>query len=91
MASIVQNVNTQVAVADALNADWVTTSPFKQRLLARRGAQVASPQAPIRANVPQLSGASAVALARVAAADETVAALREVTREFIARDALTCT
>ena len=38
----------------------------------RRGGKPASAQALIRANVPQLSGASARALARVAAEDEAV-------------------
>jgi hypothetical protein len=61
----VHGVNKQVAVARAFGADWVTTSPFKQRLLMRRGGKPASAQALIRADVPQLSGASARALARV--------------------------
>jgi hypothetical protein len=80
---IVHGVNKQVAVAGAFGADWVTTSPFKQRLLMRRGGKPATAQALIRANVPQLSGASARALARVAAEDETVHALRETTRESL--------
>lgn len=83
VTSIIRSVNRQVAIADAFRADWVTMSPFKQRLLARRSVPAAGPQALIRANVPQLSGASAVALARVAAEDEAVAALREVTRESL--------
>ena len=74
---VVHGVNKQVAVAGAFGADWVTTSPFKQRLLMRRGGKPASAQALIRADVPQLSGASARALARVAAEDEAVHALRE--------------
>jgi hypothetical protein len=76
-------VNEQVAIAGALGASWVTTSPFRQRLLLRRGGRPAPAQALIRAGVPQLSGASAKALARVAAEDETVEALRQVTRESL--------
>jgi len=83
IAAVVQGVNKQIAVADAFGADWVTTSPFKQRLLLRRGENPASVQALVRASVPQLSGASAPALARVAAEDEAVAALREATRESL--------
>lgn len=83
VASLVHKVNKHLAIANAFGADWVTTSPFKQRLLAHRTRPPTSLQALIRANVPQLSGADAVALARVAAADETVAALREVTRESL--------
>ena len=80
---VVHGVNKQVAVAGAFGADWVTTSPFKQRLLMRRGGKPASAQALIRADVPQLSGASARALARVAAEDEAVHALRETTGESL--------
>ena len=76
-------VNKQLAVAGAFGADWVTTSPFKQRLLTRRGGKPASAQALIRADVPQLSGASARALARVAAEDEAVHALRQTTGESL--------
>ena len=83
VAALVHNVNRHVAIADAFGAEWVTTSPFKQRLLSLRGAQPSGAQALIRANVPQLSGASARALARVAAADDTVAALREATRKSL--------
>jgi hypothetical protein len=83
IASVVQGVNKQIAVAGAFGADWVTTSPFKQRLMMRRGGKPAGAQALIRASVPQLSGASARALARVAAEDEAVDALREVTRESL--------
>src|SRR6266567_8840210 len=80
---VVHGVNKQVAVAGAFGADWVTTSPFKQRLLMRRGGKPVSAQALIRADVPQLSGASARALARVAAEDEAVHALREATGESL--------
>jgi hypothetical protein len=48
IASVVQAVNKQVAVADAFSADWVTTSPFKRRLLMRRGGTPASAQALVR-------------------------------------------
>ena len=83
IASVVQGVNKQAAVADAFGAHWVTTSPFKQRLLMRRGEKPAGVQALIRASVPQLSGASARALARIAAEDEAVAALREAASESL--------
>lgn len=83
IAYIVHSVNKQVAIAGALGASWVTTSPFRQRLLLRSGGRAAPAQALIRAGVPQLSGASARALARVAAEDETVEALRQVTRESL--------
>lgn len=49
----------------------------------RRGGKPASAQALIRADVPQLSCASAGALARVAAEDEAVHALRQTTRESL--------
>jgi hypothetical protein len=49
----------------------------------RRGGKPASAQALIRANVPQFSGASARALAWVAAEDESVHALRETTGESL--------
>ena len=80
---VVHHVNKQVGIAGAFGADWVTTSPFKQRFLMRRGGKPASAQALIRANVPQLSGASARALARVAAEDEAVDALRQTARESL--------
>lgn len=78
--NLIHNVSKHVAIADAFGADWVTTSPFKQRLLQRRGSQPPGAQALIQVDVPQLSAASAVALARVAAEDEAVEALREATR-----------
>jgi hypothetical protein len=81
--NLIHNVSRHVAIADAFGADWVTTSPFKQRLLQRRGNQPANTQALIQADVPQLSAASAAALARVAAEDEAVEALREATREAL--------
>jgi hypothetical protein len=81
--SLIYNVNENVAIADAFGADWVTTSPFRQRLLERRGGPLSGTQALIRADLPQLSAASAVALARVAAEDEAVEALREMTREAL--------
>ena len=81
--TVIHGVSKNVAIADAFGADWVTTSPFKQCLLRRRGSQLPGPQALIRADVPQLSAASAVSLARVAAEDEAVEALREVTREAL--------
>jgi hypothetical protein len=80
---LIHDVSKQVAIADAFGADWVTTSPFKQRLLQLRGSQPPGAQALIQADVPQLSAASAVALARVAAEDEAVEALREATREAL--------
>jgi hypothetical protein len=83
IASVVQGVNTQAAVADAFCAHWVTTSPFKQRFLMRRGEKPTGVQALIRASVTQLSGASARALARIAAEDEAVAALREAASESL--------
>ena len=81
--TLIHGVSKNVAIADAFGADWVTISPFKQRLLQRRGGQMPGTQALIRADVPQLSAASARALARVAAEDEAVEALREVTREAL--------
>jgi hypothetical protein len=81
--TVVHSVSKNVTIADAFGADWVTTSPFKQRLLQRRGAQIPETQALIRADVPQLSAASARALAKVAAEDEAVDALRQVTREAL--------
>lgn len=83
IASVVFDVAKQVAIATAFGADWVTTSPFRQRLLMRRGGKPSQAQALIRANVPQLSGASARALAHVAAEDGTVEALREITRRSL--------
>jgi hypothetical protein len=81
--NLIHNVSKHVAIADAFGADWLTTSPFKQRLLQRRGDEPPGAQALIRADVPQLSAASAVALARVAAEEEAVEALREATREAL--------
>src|SRR5258708_35765830 len=83
VTTLIHGVNKQVAIADAFGADWVTTSPFKQRLLERHGRQQPGPQSLIRADVPQFSAASEAALARVAAEDEAVEALREVTREAL--------
>ena len=83
IASAVHNVNKQVAIANAFGADWVTTSPFKQRLLVRRGGQPTTTQALVHAKVPQLSGGSARTLARVAAEDESVKALRKATHESL--------
>jgi hypothetical protein len=81
--SVMFDVNKQLAIANAYGANWVTTSPFKQRLVMHRGGKPADAQALIQANVPQLSGASARALARVAAEDEAVEALRETARESL--------
>ena len=83
VTTLIHGVSRNVAIADAFGADWVTISPFKQRLLQRRGNELLGPQALIRADVPQLSAASAVALAKVAAEDEAVEALREMTRHAL--------
>ena len=76
MTSLIHGVSRNVAIADAFGADWVTTRPFKQRLLQRRDSPQFGPQALIQADVPQLSYASAAALAQLAAEDESVDVLR---------------
>lgn len=84
-AHILQEVNLQLAMADAFGASWVTRSPFKVRVLERRSDPQTEAQSLVWADVPHLQRASAIALARVAADDVAVGALRERTQQaFVA-------
>ncbi len=75
-----QDMNRQLAIAQALGADFLAGSPFQGRLLRRKAHPTASAEALLWADVPILLGSSPTALARVAAEDEAVAALRAVVR-----------
>jgi len=76
-------MNEQVAIAGAFGAGWVTTSRSAKDCSCAAVVAVSRLRPLIRAGVPQLSGASVKALARVAAEDEAVEALRQVARESL--------
>jgi len=83
-ATVIQEVNLELMMADAFGASWVTLSPFRAKLLERRSEGQADAQALAWADVPHLERASALSLARVAADDVAVTALRERTRQAFA-------
>lgn len=79
-AKLLQQFNFDLAIAEAVGGNYVATSPFAGRLLARKGGEAAIPQPLIWAQVPALPDADAETLARIAAEDETVEALRRTVR-----------
>jgi hypothetical protein len=83
-AGILQEANLELAMAEGFGASWVTLSPFRAKLLEHRSTQQAEAQDLVWADVPHLERASALSLAKVAADDVVVGALRERTREAFA-------
>jgi len=79
-AKLIQEVNRNLAFAQALGAQFVTHSVFEGRLLQRKGRPAAAPAPLLHAEVPVLPEASPDVLARLAEEDEAVAALRSVVR-----------
>lgn len=76
----IQEMNFELAVADALGGQFIATSPFHARLLAHKGAVTTPAQGLIWADVPALPNADPDTLVRIAAEDETVQALRSTVR-----------
>ena len=82
-AALVQDVNRELAIADAFGASFVTRAPFRARLLNRRGQSIGAPGATVWADVPLLPQLAAKDLVAISRSDETVEALRaEMRRAF---------
>lgn len=79
-AMLLQKFNFDLAIAEAVGGNYVATTPFAGRLLARKGGEAALPQPLVWADVPVLPEADAETLARIAAEDESVEALRRTVR-----------
>jgi hypothetical protein len=84
VAQHLQDMEFAIATARALGGHVLATTPFEGRLLARRG-HPESPAGPlIWADIPSLPRADPATLARVAAEEETVEALRRTVRRGMA-------
>lgn len=83
-ARFVQQANFHLAVADILGGRFVTASPFKARLLARRG-RLSAPAAAVWADMPVPRDGDVAAIARALREDEAVEALRAKVRRAFRR------
>lgn len=79
-ARLLQNFNLDLAIAEAVGGHYVARTPFAGRLLVHKGREPALPQPLVWADIPALPQADAGTLARIAAEDETVHALRRTIR-----------
>lgn len=75
-----QETNRKLAIAEALGAELLADSPFEARLLQRKGRRLGGADALLRTRVPIPADVSVDTLARIAAEDEAVAALRSTVR-----------
>lgn len=85
----VQRANERLITGEVFTADYLTTSPFQARLLARKGALPDQPiHAAVWADIPILPRADPATLARAAAEEEAVEDLRQKVRNALrgARD-----
>ncbi|MBQ1076389.1 SEC-C domain-containing protein [Micromonospora sp. C31] len=81
--------NERLIAGEVFTADYLTTSPFQARLLARKGALPDQPiHAAVWADIPILPTADPATLARAAAEEEAVEDLRQKVRNALrgARD-----
>lgn len=84
-----QRANERLMTGKVFSADYLTTSPFQARLLAKKGALPDLPiQAAVWADIPVLPMADPATLARAAAEEEAVEDLRQKVRSALrgARD-----
>ncbi|WP_181549298.1 SEC-C domain-containing protein [Micromonospora noduli] len=84
-----RHANERLIAGRVFAADYLTTSPFRARLLARKGALPDQPiHSAIWADIPILPGADPATLARAAAEEEAVEDLRQKVRNALrgARD-----
>lgn len=84
-ARFLQNVNRNAAVAEALGGRCVTTSPFRARILRRRGATPSPPGSAVWASVPCFAETDSGRLAAIVQEDDVVESLRESVRRAFAR------
>ena len=76
-----RRVNERLITGEVFNADYLATSPFQARLLARKGARPDRPiHAAVWADIPILPAADPAILARAAAEEEAVEDLRQKVR-----------
>jgi SEC-C motif len=81
VARQIQETNINLAIAESLGAHYVVRTPFRARLLERRGYTDGSqPRALVWADVPVLADAPPPALAGAAQADQAVEAMRATVR-----------
>ncbi|MBL7261577.1 SEC-C domain-containing protein [Paractinoplanes lichenicola] len=84
-----RHANERLIAGKVFAADYLTTSPFRARLLARKGALPDQPiHSAVWADIPILPGADPATVARAAAEDEAVEDLRQKVRNALrgARD-----
>jgi hypothetical protein len=81
---LIREVDEQLALADALGAHLVTRAPFRARLLRKKQRLTASvPSVTALVEVPALESVDAATLARIAANEEAVDALRRALRRAL--------
>ncbi len=80
-----QETNRKLAIAEVLGAELLADSPFEARLLQHKGHRLGDANALLRTEVPIPTDISANTLARIAAEDESVAALRSTVRRAFTR------
>ncbi|WP_431895533.1 SEC-C domain-containing protein [Micromonospora haikouensis] len=84
-----RRANERLVTGEVFTADYLTTSPFQARLLARKGVLPDQPiHAAVWADIPILPAADPATLARAAAEEEAVEDLRQKVRNALrgARD-----
>jgi len=83
-AGLLQTMNLELAIAEAVGGSYLATTPFEGRLLAQKGLGSPIAQPLVWADIPTLPSADGETLARIAAEDETVEALRRTVRRTFA-------
>lgn len=84
IARLLQEINSDLVGAETMGADLATLSPLRARVLEQIGHPTEPVAELVWAEIPQLSFASASALARIAADDVVVQALRHRVRQTFA-------
>lgn len=77
VSAYVQEVNSGLVVADLFGGSYVTRSPFRARLLKLKGDDAGPAQAALWTSVPLLGTVDPIVLAKAAAEDDAVDALRK--------------
>jgi hypothetical protein len=79
-AARVQRLNLNVAIAETLGGQCLVQTPFEARLLSRKGVGASKASPLLWADIPSIPEADPDTLARIAAEDDTVKALRRTVR-----------
>jgi hypothetical protein len=83
--SLVQDVNRNLALAEAFGAQFLSQSLFEGRLMQRKGRPAPTAASLLAVDVPVLPDAAPATLARLAGSDEAVEGLRSAVRRSFQR------